>query len=127
MTERIAVDANALMMPVEVGVRVFDELERVCGDYDPIVPDVVRAELARLAEGDGKAATAASVAVDLADRCTTRETDGRYADDEIVALAEAGAVDAVCTNDAPLRERVLVTGVPVIHLRGRNELTRTRP
>jgi len=127
MSERVAVDANALMMPVEVGVRVFDELDRLCGEYEAVVPDVVRAELARLADGAGEAATAASVGADLAARCEETETDGQYADDALVALAESGAVDAVCTNDAPLRERVLATGVPVIHLRGRGELTRTRP
>ncbi|MFB6078661.1 MAG: PIN domain-containing protein [Halarchaeum sp.] len=127
MTERVAVDANALMMPVEAGVRVFDELDRVCGDYDPVVPDVVADELAKLADGAGEAATAASVARDLAARCAEQETDGQYADDALVALAESGAVDAVCTNDGPLRERVLAAGVPVIHLRGRAQLTRTHP
>ncbi|QLC33162.1 twitching motility protein PilT [Halarchaeum sp. CBA1220] len=127
MSERVAVDANALMMPVEVGVRVFDELDRVCGDYDAVVPDVVRDELATLSDGAGEEATAASVGADLAARCDEQETDGQYADDALVALAESGAVDAVCTNDGPLRERVLAAGVPVIHLRGRNQLTRTQP
>ncbi|GAA0312408.1 PIN domain-containing protein [Halarchaeum salinum] len=127
MTERVAIDANALMMPVEVGVRVFDELDRVCGDYDPVVPDVVADELATLAAGNGEAATAAAVGADLATRCDEQETDGQYADDELVALADAGAVDVVCTNDGPLRERVLAAGTPVIHLRGRNRLTRTHP
>lgn len=127
MTERVVVDANALMMPVEAGVRVFEELDRVCGDYDPVVPDVVLAELAKLAGGAGEAATAASVGRDLATRCSARETDGQYADDAIVGLAESGAADAVCTNDGPLRERVLAAGVPVIHLRGRTQLTRTQP
>ncbi|GAD53656.1 nucleotide binding protein, PINc [Halarchaeum acidiphilum MH1-52-1] len=127
MTERVAIDANALMMPVEVGVRVFEELDRVCGDYAPVVPDVVADELATLAAGNGEAATAASVGRDLAARCDEQETDGQYADDAIVALAEAGDVDAVCTNDGPLRERVLAAGVPVIHVRGRNRLTRTHP
>ncbi|GGN12700.1 twitching motility protein PilT [Halarchaeum nitratireducens] len=127
MTERVALDANALMMPVEVGVRVFEELDRVCADYDPVVPDVVADELASLADGNGEAATAAAVGTDLAARCDEQETDGQYADDEIVALADSGAVDVVCTNDGPLRERVLAAGTPVIHLRGRNRLTRTHP
>jgi hypothetical protein len=63
----------------------------------------------------------------FADRCTTVETDATYADDALVELADAGEVDAVATNDAPLRERLLDAGVPVIHIRGGTQLTRTQP
>jgi hypothetical protein len=37
---RIVLDTNALMMPVEVGVRLFEELDRLLGPgaYEPIVP-----------------------------------------------------------------------------------------
>ncbi len=138
---RVAMDANALMMPVEAGVRVFDELDRVCGErsspenpsgdeprgYDAVVPETVCAELEKLGAGSGEEATAASVAADLADRCETVETEESYADDALYALAVDGDADAVVTNDGPLRERLFDAGVPVIHLRGRNQLTITRP
>ncbi|GAA0274890.1 twitching motility protein PilT [Halobacterium noricense] len=140
---RVAMDANALMMPVEAGVRVFDELDRILasgersspgnpsGDeprgYDAVVPETVRAELEKLGAGGGEEATAASVAADLADRCETVDTEESYADDALYALAVDGDADAVVTNDGPLRERLLDAGVPVIHLRGRNQMTITRP
>jgi len=120
-------DANALMMPVEAGVRVFDELDRLLGDYDAVVPEGVRDELVKLAESGGTEGRAASVAMDLASRCETVSTTEPYADDALFELATTGAVDAVVTNDAPLRNRLLDAGVPVIHLRGRNKLTRTNP
>jgi len=47
-------DANALMMPVEVGVRLFEELDRTLGSYDAVVPDCVVAELSKLAERGGE-------------------------------------------------------------------------
>jgi len=124
---RVAMDANALMMPVENDVRVFDELDRVLDDYEAVVPKTVRAELAKLGAGAGEEATAASVAADLADRCATVATEESYADDALYALAVDGDADAVVTNDAPLRTRLLDAGVPVIHLRGRNQLTTTQP
>ncbi|CQH61020.1 DUF188 family protein [Halobacterium hubeiense] len=124
---RVAMDANALMMPVEAGVRVFDELDRIIDDYEAVVPETVRAELAKLGAGGGEEATAASVAADLADRCETVETEESYADDALYALAVDGDADAVVTNDGPLRQRLLDAGAPVIHLRGRNQLTITRP
>lgn len=124
---RVAMDANALMMPVESGVRVFDELDRLLGAYDCVVPEAVRDELTKLAENGGEEGRAASVGADLASRCDTAETTEPYADDALYDLATTGAVDAVVTNDAPLRSRLLDAGVPVIHLRGRNKLTRTNP
>ena len=51
----VVLDANALMAPVEVGVRTFEELDRLLGDYDPVVPAAVVAELESLAEGAGEA------------------------------------------------------------------------
>jgi rRNA-processing protein FCF1 len=123
----VAMDANALMMPVETGVRVFDELDRLLGSYECVVPDAVRAELETLAESGGESGRAASVGADLASRCDFVTTAESYADDALFDLATAGAVDAVVTNDAPLRSRLLDAGVPVIHLRGQNQLTRTNP
>ena len=124
---RVAMDANALMMPVEVGVRLFEELDRTLGTYDAVVPDVVVAELSKLAERGGEEGKAASVGADLAARCDAVETEEPYADDALYDLATRGDVDAVVTNDGPLKERLLDAGVPVIHLRGRNQLTITQP
>jgi rRNA-processing protein FCF1 len=124
----VALDTSALMMPVEVGVRVFDELDRLLDGYDAVVPEAVVAELRSLADGAGEAARAASVGADLAaDRCRAVATDAQHADDALVELVREGEVDAVVTNDAPLKERVLAAGAPVIHLRGRNQLARTQP
>ena len=124
---RVAMDANALMMPVEFGVRVFEELQDIAPEYSAVVPAAVVAELEKLAAGNGEEGTAASVGADLAERCETVETDASYADDALFELATTGEVDAVVTNDGPLKDRLLGAGVPVIHLRGRNQLTTTQP
>ncbi|MFW6384091.1 MAG: PIN domain-containing protein [Halodesulfurarchaeum sp.] len=124
---KIAMDTNALMMPVEAEVRVFEELDRLLGEYTPIVPSVVIDELRKLADAGGEEGQAARVGLDLADRCERVASPEPYADDALLALGSMGAVDAVVTNDAPLRDRLLEAGVQVIHLRGRNQLTRTQP
>jgi len=123
----VVVDTNALMMPIEVGVRLFDELERL-GATDPIVPRAVIDELEKLAaSGNGEAATAASVGLDLSKRCRTVETEADYADDAVVEASSTFAVDAAVTNDKPLKERLLAEGVPVIGLRGQHKLAITQP
>ena len=149
MTVTVVLDTNALMMPVECDVRLFDELDRLVGERRrQLVPDAVLDELASLAEGAGEAATAASVGLDLADRCVRRETGAAYADDAVLELALTAAdvgystdepatdtdtdvdvnVDVYgVTNDGPLRERLLAQDVPVISLRGENVLAVTEP
>ena len=124
----VILDTNALMMPVELDVRVFEELDRLLGsDADYVVPRSVVAELEKLAAaGNGAEATAASVGRDLVARCRVVETGESYADDAVVELA-AREHGYVLTNDRPLRDRLLERGVRVIGLRGRNTLEITEP
>ena len=121
-------DTNALMMPVEFGVRVFDELDRLLGpvdDLDLVVPEPVVAELDRLASGAGEEAVAAGVGRDLLARCRVVSTEESYADDAVVETATGD--DYVVTNDRPLRDRLLERGVRVIGIRGRDTLHIEQP
>ncbi|WP_435319605.1 PIN domain-containing protein [Haloarchaeobius sp. TZWSO28] len=128
MTHRVALDTSSLMMPVELDVRLFDELDRLLEAADLVTPQAVVEELRRLSEKGGQEGTAANVGHDLAtERCLIVDTDESYADDALVELAREGQVDYVVTNDLPLRDRVLDTGIPVIALRGRNKLAITQP
>lgn len=123
---RVVLDTNALMMPVEVGVRTFDELDRLLGEYDAVVPQAVLDELDALSGGHGDEAVAASVGADLArTRCDPVEHTATYADDAVLEVARDA--DCAVTNDGPLRKRLLEANVPVIGLRGRNKLELTEP
>ena len=125
----IVLDTNALMMPVECNVRLFEEVDRLLstdsGAY--LVPNSVRAELDKLADGAGTEATAAAVGRDLLDRCSVVGTDADYADDAVLELATREDVTHAVTNDKPLKHRLLDAGIPVISLRGRNKLGITQP
>ncbi|ELY61412.1 DUF188 domain-containing protein [Natronococcus sp. A-GB1] len=128
MSTRVALDTSALMMPVELDVRLFDELERLIGSAELVAPQPVIEELRRLSEKGGTEGTAASVGHDLAtERCLVVDTEESYADDALVELAREGSVDYVVTNDRPLRDRVLEASIPVLALRGRNKLAITQP
>jgi rRNA-processing protein FCF1 len=137
MVDTVALDTNALMMPVELEVRLFDELDRLLGGasgaagsagFEPIVAQSVIEELRRLSDSGGEEGIAASVGHDLAtDRCLAVATEASYADDAVVELARDGQADYVVTNDGPLQDRVTDAGVSVIALRGSNKLAITRP
>ena len=123
---RAVLDTNALMAPVEVGVRVFEELDRLLGEYEAVVPEAALAELDRLSAGGGETAKAASVGADLARReCETVPHDASYADDAVVEIGRR--VEYAVTSDMPLRGRLLEANVPVICLRGRTKLEITEP
>jgi rRNA-processing protein FCF1 len=123
----IVLDTNALMMPVECDVRLFDELDRLLDEPTCVVPEPVRAELQRLADGTGEESAAATVGLDLLARCRLRETDADYADDAVLELARTDDVTHAVTNDGPLQDRLLDAGVSVIGLRGKNKLAITQP
>ncbi|MFC7227876.1 twitching motility protein PilT [Salinirubellus salinus] len=123
----VVLDTNALMMPVELDVRLFDELDRILPPgYELFVPEAVLDELAKLSSGAGTEATAASVGADLAERATPVEHDAPYADDAVLEVARELEATVV-TNDRPLRDRLFEAGVPVIGLRGHNKLERNEP
>lgn len=125
----VVLDTNALMMPVELDVRVFDELSRLLGGIELVVPRAIVSELRSLAEsGSGVEARAARVGLDLArDRCREIETEASTGDASIVELANAAMIDYVVTNDRELRARILEIGTPVIGVRGQNTLTIMEP
>jgi len=127
----VALDTNALMMPVELEVRVFDELDRLLPGAALVTPQAVVDELDSLAGPGSREARAARVGRDLAaDRCRVippEAYDADNADDALVALARSGAIDYVVTNDRPLRERLLAAGVPVVGVRNRRTLATTVP
>ncbi len=122
----LVLDTNALMMPVECDIRLFDELDRLRGGQTPLVPRPVERELEQLADGGGEPARAARVGLDLLGRCERRETAADYADDAVLELALATGGPAV-TNDRPLRDRLLDADIPVIGLREKNKLALTQP
>ena len=89
----IVLDTNALMMPVELDVRVFDELDRLLDGYELLVPVAVLDEWENLSSGSGKEAVAASVGADLAERARPVEHESGYADDAV--LAASGAYERI--------------------------------
>ena len=116
------------MMPAELDIPTFDELERLLGAADLVVPRSVLAELERLSSETGPEAAAAAVGKQLAEEhCRPIGSGDHDADPEITTLASAGDVDYVVTNDTPLRRQVLDEGIPVISLRGRTKLAVIRP
>ncbi|WP_340820688.1 PIN domain-containing protein [Methanolobus sp. WCC4] len=117
---KVIIDTNALMIPVQFNVDIFEELKRL-GYDEHLVPTAVINELDRLIRTlKGADRTAAKVARAMAERCEVIEAQG-HADDVILDLATNLAA-SVLTNDTGLRRRLEEKEVPVICLRQKNRL-----
>ena len=118
---KVLLDANALMVPGQFGVDVFEELERL-GFREFLVARPVLLEIEALAglAGSRRDRTAARIGLLLAERCEIFEASGG-ADEALIAIAEETGA-AVFTNDRELKKKLSTRGVTVIHLRQRRRL-----
>lgn len=124
----VALDASALMLPVELDVRLFEELERHLGTVEAIVPAVVVAELRGLAGGGGTSGRAAAVGLELLDReCTVVSTANDPADDALLELVLSGRAGYLVTADRALIDRATEVGVATVAPRGTDRLVVHEP
>ncbi len=119
----VSVDTSALMLPVELDIRLFEELQRLLGDFDPIVSSSVLDELESLSAEGGQTGRAARVGLALAgEHCEPIETEQPVADDAVLALASDGLAGYLVTADRELATRARAAGITTITPRGRRQL-----
>ncbi len=137
LRKKVIVDTNALLIPGEFGVDIFEELERL-GYEHIIVPEAVLSELDRLRRRPdlkGKEKRAANVGYSLVLKYVHEEHDGcmvtinkeeswgreRDVDELIVKMALKHKA-AVLTSDEPLRRKLSKAGITTVYLRGKSRL-----
>ncbi|MEA2075289.1 MAG: PIN domain-containing protein [Euryarchaeota archaeon] len=144
--KEVIVDTNALLIPGEFGVDIFEELARR-GYVHIIVPKKVLTELDRLRQRPGlkgKEKIAANVGYSLIHKYTdTSEQEqermptgctisisieegegekGEEDTDEMIVALALKRKAAVLTNDEELRTKLSQAGIATVYLRGRNRL-----
>jgi uncharacterized protein len=117
----VVLDTNALLMPFERRVRIEEELERLLGPFEALVPTPCIQELERIAsEERGGRRDRAKMALQYATRFQ-RVEHAPPADYAALRIAvERGA--CLFTNDAELVKRAHRQGVRVIRLKGLSHL-----
>ena len=140
----VIVDTNALLIPGEFGVDIFEELARL-GYVHILVPGMVVTELDRLRRRPGlkgKEKIAANVGYSLIRKYTDTSEQERtpagctvsISIEEVEGEKEEGGTDAmiaalalkrraaVLTNDEELRLKLSQAGIATVYLRGKNRL-----
>lgn len=118
----VLIDTNGFMMPIQFGVDIFSELQRLGFSQILTIPAVI-AELEKISKTvSGNDRTAARVALSLSQKCGLLKGPAggkgvrKYADDIIIETAVKYSV-SVLTNDAGLRQKLMRRGVQVVSMR----------
>jgi len=123
---RIILDSNALFVPLELKVDIFEELNKLLkAKFEAVLLSPIRREIERLAkEASPQVMRNALYALKLTKKCNLIEIEEEpdaTPDDVIVEVA--GKWDCpVFTNDRQLRKRLRDINVPVIYLRQKSRL-----
>ncbi len=115
---RVLLDTNALLMPAQFRVDLYDELLALFGDFEPITLEEVVSELTGLSRGRGRDAAAARVGLAMARRSAVvpSGSTAERVDDRVIEYARREGCTVV-TNDRELRNALLREGIDVVSMR----------
>ena len=121
---KILLDANALMMPAQFQIDLFDELCTLLGAFEPIVLSGVIRELTGLSLAKGCDGAAARHGLVLGEKCTIVESGDLKSESVDAQMIEYAARNAcmVVTNDRRIRDALLTRGIGVISMRNQKKL-----
>jgi len=124
-TLRIILDSNALFVPIQLKIDIFQELKTLLNrNFELVLLKPIQQELERLAKEDSlQTRKKASYALKLAEKCriATVKEDAASSDDIILQTASKWKCP-VFTNDSELRKRLRNINVPVIYVRQKSRL-----
>ncbi|MFX1560372.1 MAG: PIN domain-containing protein [Promethearchaeota archaeon] len=127
MPLHVILDTNFLTIPVQFGIDIFSEAERVLerGVEFIILESVVNEIKAKLERAGKPENRMFKVALDLTKRCRIVEIDhstkDSIVDDQLLKYTES-VRGVLATNDRELRDRAAEKGIPVLMLRGKKHL-----
>ena len=124
-TIRVILDSNALFVPIQLKIDIFQELKTLLNrNFELVLLKPIQQELERLArEGSPQTRKKAVYAMKLAEKCRIVDVkeDSASPDDIILQIASRWSYP-VFTNDRELREKLRNINVPVIYVRQKSRL-----
>jgi hypothetical protein len=121
----VLLDANALMMPAQFQIDLFDEIRNLIGSFEPVVLSAVIQELEGLTRAKGRHGAAARLGLALAADCTiteSRDLQSESVDAQVIEYAAQTDDCVVVTNDRRIRDALYARGISVISMRNQKKL-----
>ena len=114
-------DANFLMLPAQMGVDIFEELQALIpAKFELATSRMAVFELMRIAAKAGKHSPCAKIALRMVEKRVSVLESTENVDDWLLKEGIGGAV--VCTNDKELIKRLREKRVKVVRVMGRSRL-----
>ena len=122
----VILDSNALFVPLEFKIDIFEELRRLLNrKIDIVLLSTVKRELEMLASKDSpKIRREAIFALKLAEKCkyVPIENDEKLTTDDAIVKVAKNWNSPVFTNDRQLKKKLRDISVPVIYVRQKSRL-----
>jgi len=122
----VIVDSNALYVPLEFKIDIFEELRNLLNQkIDVVLLSTVKRELEILATKDSpKIRREATFALKLAEKCkyVPVENDEKLTTDDAIVKVAKKWNSPVFTNDRQLKKKLRDISVPVIYVRQKSRL-----
>jgi len=121
---KVLLDANALMMPAQFKIDLFDELRTLLGGFEPIVLKRVMDELDGLSRQKGQTGAAARLGLTFGRKCSIADGNDLKTgsvDEQVIEYAEQNGC-LVVTNDRGIRDALFTRGIGVISMRKQKKL-----
>jgi len=123
---KIIVDSNALFVPLEFKIDIFEELKRLLNrNVEFVLLSPVKRELEILAaNGSPKIRREAIYALKLAEKCKYIAVDDyeKLPTDDVIVKVAKNWSSPVFTNDRQLKRKLRDISVPVIYVRQKSRL-----
>jgi rRNA-processing protein FCF1 len=123
---KIILDSNALFVPLEFKIDIFEELKRFLNrNIEFVLLSTVKRELEFLATKDSpKIRREAFFALKLAEKCkyVPVENDEKLTTDDAIVRVAKNWNSPVFTNDRQLKKKLRDISVPVIYVRQKSRL-----
>ncbi len=123
---KVILDANALFVPAQFKIDIFEELERLLNvNLEPVLLSPILRELEMLSrEGSPRMRKDAGLALKLAEKCKLTEVTkyGLWSPDDVIVKVAGEWNCPVFTNDRQLKKRLRDINVPVIYVRQKSQL-----
>jgi len=124
-TVRIILDSNALFLPLQLRIDIFQELKTLLNrNFELVLLKPIQRELERLAcEASPQMRKNALYALRLAEKCRKVSVkEDAFSPDDVIFQTAKKWNSPVFTNDRELRKKLRNINVPVIYVRQKSRL-----
>lgn len=117
---RLILDANFLLLPFQFNINLFDEFDRILGEYQAYTLDRTLGEATSIEKGKYSSLVKKLIDKKPIEIISKKNESNESVDDLLFELGTRGYI--ICTNDKGLKKKLNNRDLPVISMRNKTHL-----